>query len=67
MIIDSDYCDSPESEGQLFLQLINYSPTKIYLKKGDIIAQGIIKKYVTTDDDAAEGERTGGFGSTTKE
>jgi hypothetical protein len=31
---------------------------------GDIIGQGIIKKYEVTDDDKAEGERTGGFGST---
>jgi hypothetical protein len=34
------------------------------LRKGDIIGQGIIKKYEVTDDDKAEGERTGGFGST---
>ena len=42
------------------------SPFDIYLKKGDIIGQGIIKKYEVTDDDRAEGLRTGGFGSTTQ-
>ena len=36
------------------------------LKKGDIIGQGIFKEYLTTEDDAAGGERTGGFGSTSK-
>lgn len=41
------------------------SPFDIYLKKGDIIGQGIIKRYEVTDDDQAIGERQGGFGSTT--
>lgn len=63
-IIDADYCDNPDNEGEIFFQIINMSPFDIYLKKGDIIGQGIIKKYEVTDDDKAEGERTGGFGST---
>ena len=63
-IIDADYCDNPDNEGEIFFQVINMSPFDIYLKKGDIIGQGIIKKYEVTDDDIAEGERTGGFGST---
>jgi dUTPase len=36
------------------------------LKKGDIIGQGIIKPYLITEDDNASGNRTGGFGSTSK-
>ena len=36
------------------------------VKKGDIIGQGIIHKYETTDDDTAAGNRVGGFGSTSK-
>ena len=63
-IIDADYCDNPDNEGEIFFQIINMSPFDIYLKKGDIIGQGIIKKYEVTDDDKAEGERQGGFGST---
>ena len=64
-IIDADYCDNPDNEGEIFFQVINMSPFDIYLKKGDIIGQGIIKKYEVTDDDKAIGERQGGFGSTT--
>jgi dUTP pyrophosphatase len=64
-IIDADYCDNPDNEGEIFFQVINMSPFDIYLKKGDIIGQGIIKQYEVTDDDKAEGLRTGGFGSTT--
>ena len=64
-IIDADYCDNPDNEGEIFFQIINMSPFDIYLKKGDIIGQGIIKRYEVTDDDKAIGERQGGFGSTT--
>lgn len=66
-IIDADYVDNSDNEGEIFLQLINLGPAPIYLHKGDIIGQGIIKKFEVTDDDVAEGERTGGLGSTTKE
>lgn len=65
-IIDADYYNNPDNEGEIFFQLINLSPFPIKLFKGDIIGQGIIKKYLTTDDDAATGERVGGFGSTSK-
>jgi len=63
-IIDSDYADNLDNEGEIFMQLINLGPYPILLKKGDRIAQGIIHHYVKTDDDNAAGKRTGGFGST---
>ena len=63
-VIDADYADNPDNEGHIYFQVINLSPFDIQLKKGDIIGQGIIKKYLTTDDDAATGKRIGGFGST---
>ena len=44
--------------------MINLSPFDILLRKGDIIGQGIIKPYLTTEDDDASGKRIGGFGST---
>lgn len=65
-IIDSDYYNNPDNEGEIFLQLINLSPYNIQLRKGDVIGQGIIKKYEITDDDSATGDRLGGFGSTSK-
>lgn len=63
-IIDGDYVDNPDNEGEIFLQIINLSPFNIQLHKGDVIGQGIIKPYFLTDDDMAEGKRLGGFGST---
>ena len=63
-IIDADYYNNSDNEGEIFFQLINLSPVRIQLKRGDIIGQEIIKNYLTTEDDGAVGERTGGFGST---
>ena len=64
-IIDADYYNNPDNEGEIFFQIINLSPLPIYLKKGDRIGQGIIMNYQCVDEDNAEGNlRTGGFGST---
>jgi len=65
-IIDADYYNNPDNEGHIYFQMINLSPFDIQLHKGDVIGQGIIKPYLTTDDDNASGERLGGFGSTSK-
>ena len=63
-IIDADYYNNPDNEGEIFFQIINLAPFPIQLKRGDAIGQGIIKPYLTTENDNAAGERTGGFGST---
>ena len=65
-IIDADYYNNESNEGEIFLQIINLSPFNIMIKKGEAIGQGIIKPYLTTEDDSAHGERLGGFGSTSK-
>lgn len=63
-IIDADYYDNKDNEGEIFLQIYNLSPFNIQIKKGEAIGQGVILPYYTTEDDDASGERTGGFGST---
>lgn len=63
-IVDADYYNNPDNEGEIFLQMINLSPYTIKLKKGDKIGQGIIKTYSVVEDDVAGGDRTGGHGST---
>lgn len=65
-IVDADYWNCEDNEGEIFFQLINLSPFAIELKRGDKIGQGIIKTYGLTENDSAEGERTGGFGSTSE-
>lgn len=63
-IIDADYANNPDNEGEIFFQLINLSPFDIWLRKGDVIVQGIIKSYEKIDDDSSTATRDGGFGST---
>lgn len=63
-IVDADYADNPENDGEIFFQMINLSPFAIELKKGDRIGQGVIHNYSVTDDDKSENERIGGYGST---
>ena len=64
-VIDADYYNNVDNEGEIFLQVINFSPFPIVIKKGEAIGQGIIVPYLTTENDIASGERVGGFGSTT--
>ena len=65
-IIDADYYNNPDNEGEIFFQVLNLSPFPYIIHKGDKIGQGIIKEYLLTDDDVAAGSRTGGFGSTSE-
>ncbi len=65
LIIDADYVDNPDNEGEIFFQFINLSSVPIMLRKGDVIGQGIIKPYLKTDNDVPGSKRLGGFGSTT--
>lgn len=64
-IIDKDYYNNTSNEGEIFFQLINFSPYPLLIRKGEIIGQGIIKPYLKIEGDKSEGTRTGGFGSTT--
>ena len=63
-IIDSDYYNNPDNEGHMFIALKNEGEKVFKVEKGDKYAQGIFQKYLLTDDDEANGERLGGFGST---
>ena len=44
--------------------MINLSPYDIHFIKEILLDKGIIKPYLTTEDDNASGQRMGGFGST---
>lgn len=64
--IESDYYNNKNNEGEIGLFFYNYGNEKWEVKQGDRIAQGMFIKYLTTDDDNAEGVRVGGWGSTSK-
>lgn len=64
-VIDADYYDNPNNEGEIFVQMINYGVRPLHIKKGERIAQGIFMKYLKTDDDdPISHTRLSGFGST---
>lgn len=65
-VIDSDYYNNPDNEGEIFGSFYNFGATDYKIKKGDKIMQGIFGEYLLTADDDAEGKRKGGFGSTGK-
>lgn len=67
-IIDADYANA-KNEGHIHIVLTaKESPVKhfVTLAQGDRVAQGVFLKFFTTDDDVADGVRTGGMGSTGK-
>lgn len=65
-IIDSDYYYS-DNEGHIFIKLTNDSNEgkTVEVAQGSGFAQGIFTEFGITVNDAAEGVRNGGFGSTT--
>ena len=65
-VIDKDYYGNPDNDGHIMFAFYNEKEEDIEIRKGDNIGQAIFQKYYVTDDDVAEGERTGGFGSTSK-
>lgn len=65
-IIDSDYYGNVDNDGHVMFAFYNFFDHDVEIKKGDAIGQAIFMKYLITDDDNAKGERTGGFGSTSK-
>ena len=65
-VVDKDYYENPDNDGHIMFAFYNIKDEDTIVKKGDTIGQGIFQKYFVTDDDVAEGERVGGFGSTNK-
>ena len=65
-IVDSDYYGNPDNDGHIMFAFYNIFDHDVEIKKGDCIGQAIFKKFLLADGDKAQGERTGGFGSTSK-
>ena len=65
-VIDSDYYGNLDNDGHIMFAFYNIKEEDIEIKKGDAIGQAIFQKFLITDNDVSQGERTGGFGSTSK-
>ena len=66
-VVDSDYYENPDNDGNIMYAFFNFKAEDVEIKKGERIGQAIFQKYLVTDNDIAQGERTGGFGSTNKQ
>ncbi len=65
-IVDADYYGNPDNDGAIMYAFYNFFAEDVQIKKGDVIGQAIFQKYGIVDNDSAQGERVGGFGSTNK-
>lgn len=66
-LIDADYVHA-DNQGHIMVRISNDSQDgkTLEVAAGDRFVQGIFLPYLTTDDDTAQGRRTGGHGSTGK-
>ena len=64
-VIDADYYGAA-NEGHIQIKIVNANEEGkvLEVKKGEAFAQGIFLPFGITEDDEADGVRTGGFGST---
>ena len=65
-VVDKDYYGNPDNDGHIMFAFYNIKDEDVEIKKGDAIGQAIFQKYLVTENDDANGERVGGFGSTNK-
>ena len=65
-VIDADYANNPDNDGNIGAMFINSSDEEYIIKKGERCMQGIFLCYNTTNNDNASGARGGGYGSSGK-
>ena len=65
-VVDSDYYENPDNDGHIMFAFYNIKDEDTVIKKGEAIGQAIFEKFLTVDNDVANGERLGGFGSTSE-
>ena len=63
-IIDKDYYENEDNDGNIIFAFYNIKEEDITIKKGEVIGQAIFMPFLIADGDEAEGTRKGGFGST---
>ena len=65
-IVDSDYYNNPDNEGDIGFAFLNITEEIVVIRKGEKLGQGIFEQFNTADNDIHGGKRVGGFGSTGK-
>lgn len=65
-VIDKDFYNNPENDGNICFVLQNNTDKKQVIEKGERVMQGIFMPFLIADDDEAAAERLGGIGSSGK-
>lgn len=66
-VIDASYYFNPKTDGNVGINLVNYSTEDIVIKRGERIAQGLVVDYsVASNDKPLNTNRSGGSGSSGK-
>lgn len=65
-VVDKDYYGNVDNDGHIMFAFYNIKEEDTVIKKGEAIGQAVFQKYFVTDEDNANGDRLGGFGSTSK-
>ena len=65
-VIDCDYYNNPDNEGEVGFCFLNRTNETVVLQKGEKLGQCMFTKFAIADNDISGGKRTGGFGSTGK-
>ena len=65
-VIDADFYNNPNNEGNIFIKLYNDSPEgkTVLVRQGEAFVQGVIQQFFKIDDDNVQVIREGGIGST---
>ncbi|MGE0792780.1 MAG: dUTP diphosphatase [Candidatus Woesearchaeota archaeon] len=63
-IIDADYYNNSNNEGEIFVKLVNTSNKTVKLNKNDKFCQAVFQKFLLVDNDDVKQKRNGGMGST---
>lgn len=68
-VIDADYYNNPDNDGEIMFAYFNIKPWTVHIKAGDRIGQGVFQKILRPTGDGLRIKdvvREGGFGSTNK-
>lgn len=63
-VIDSDFYNNEENEGNIGFKLYNTSDVPVLITKGERVMQGVFVKYLVADNCNSDDIRKGGIGST---
>lgn len=64
-VVDSDYFENEDNDGEIMFSFINITDEPVTLKVGDKLGQGVFSKHWKPENAVVKGiKRVGGFGST---